>query len=471
MPRRRWRRRGGSLRLRRQQAEEAARLAMEEASRLAAGDLGKLREYAEEDLRYDEIDRSLEQARRAAEEEVERIKAEQMMARRRATEDSYNPGSLNNLRSGAQEQADRAIRVTPQTDAEIRRLKEEMAEAARQADLYEGRASQASYEAQEMESSAAQGGWPDLMPPYDQQQQAPQPQANDRKLTDYFSISDETPMPGREKEYEEFKELAEQTAQADAQAAQAQQQAQAAAQAAASGQHPSYGGAHAPPQQQQPPPRIDEERRNRSPGLQHNFYDTSTSDFKRPYGSGPAPQQAPMPAQQGQMPPPPQMQQQAPAPAAGIQGLYSVSDETPMPGREKEYEAFKQMSEAQEANLRAAPPPGQRPQGAQPSHSEFLPPTPNDFKPPPIDAERRNRSPGLQHNFYDLSTADFKRPHGMPRGAAPPEPQAPQDQYNTPQYDHTLPQNAPTQQAASGGGGGGARSSVFDWRGDANARP
>eukprot|EP00618_Florenciella_parvula_P026482 CAMPEP_0119529154 /NCGR_PEP_ID=MMETSP1344-20130328/43203_1 /TAXON_ID=236787 /ORGANISM="Florenciella parvula, Strain CCMP2471" /LENGTH=200 /DNA_ID=CAMNT_0007568711 /DNA_START=115 /DNA_END=712 /DNA_ORIENTATION=- len=33
-------------------------------------------------------------------------------------------------------------------------------------------------------------------------------------------------------------------------------------------------------------PDIDDDRRNRSPGLQNNFYDKPTSDFKRPYGSG-----------------------------------------------------------------------------------------------------------------------------------------------------------------------------------------
>mmetsp|Transcript_9028 Transcript_9028/g.21181 ORF Transcript_9028/g.21181 Transcript_9028/m.21181 type:complete len:342 (+) Transcript_9028:155-1180(+) len=33
-------------------------------------------------------------------------------------------------------------------------------------------------------------------------------------------------------------------------------------------------------------PDIDDDRRNRSPGLQNNFYETPTSDFKRPYGGG-----------------------------------------------------------------------------------------------------------------------------------------------------------------------------------------
>eukprot|EP00966_Prymnesium_polylepis_P198495 4600007-Prymnesium_polylepis.1 len=44
---------------------------------------------------------------------------------------------------------------------------------------------------------------------------------------------------------------------------------------------------------------------------------------------------------------------------------------------------------------------------------------------PPIDAERRSRSPGLHNNFYDVPTADFKRPHGMPTGAPPPPEAAP----------------------------------------------
>ena len=44
---------------------------------------------------------------------------------------------------------------------------------------------------------------------------------------------------------------------------------------------------------------------------------------------------------------------------------------------------------------------------------------------PPIDEERRSRSPGLQNNFYEISTADFKRPHGMPRGVAAPPPATP----------------------------------------------
>ena len=41
-----------------------------------------------------------------------------------------------------------------------------------------------------------------------------------------------------------------------------------------------YGGGYSPP------PSIDEERRSRSPGLSRNFYDSPTSDFKRPYTGG-----------------------------------------------------------------------------------------------------------------------------------------------------------------------------------------
>ena len=42
---------------------------------------------------------------------------------------------------------------------------------------------------------------------------------------------------------------------------------------------------------------------------------------------------------------------------------------------------------------------------------------------PPIDDDRRQRSPGLQNNFHDTSTADFKRPYGTVGAAsaeAPP---------------------------------------------------
>ena len=70
-------------------------------------------------------------------------------------------------------------------------------------------------------------------------------------------------------------------------------------------------------------------------------------------------------------------------------------EESPMPGREKEYYALK---------AEAA-----RPSGLRPTISE----------------ETRGRSPGLQNNFYDTSTADFKRPHGMRPGAVPPSPEAP----------------------------------------------
>jgi len=35
------------------------------------------------------------------------------------------------------------------------------------------------------------------------------------------------------------------------------------------------------------------------------------------------------------------------------------------------------------------------------------------YSAPPVDKSRGNRSPGISNNFYDLSTADFKKPHGM----------------------------------------------------------
>ena len=74
----------------------------------------------------------------------------------------------------------------------------------------------------------------------------------------YVKMSGETPMEGREKEYAEFQEQL--------------------AQEAASGEAPES-------QPRSKPRKINDERRARSPGIQNNFYDSSTSDFKRPYGT------------------------------------------------------------------------------------------------------------------------------------------------------------------------------------------
>ena len=113
-------------------------------------------------------------------------------------------------------------------------------------------------------------------------------------------------------------------------------------------------------------------------------------------------------------------------PAAGNskkKPLYEVGEEAPAPGREKEYEAFKQDAAAACAG--------------GPS-----------FVPPPIDSDRRSRSPGLQRNFYDVPTSDFKRPHGM--GAAPP----PQQQQTR---DPAPPAGGPGPTAASPAASAGSR--------------
>ena len=99
--------------------------------------------------------------------------------------------------------------------------------------------------------------------------------------------------------------------------------------------------------------------------------DVPTDDFRRPHGVG------------GGAAPPPPPWSQAQGPPGQVYGA-----ETPMPGREREYETFMAQNDASAA-MPAAPPP------------------------PPIDADRRSRSPGLQVNFFDKPLADFKRPHGM----------------------------------------------------------
>ena len=60
--------------------------------------------------------------------------------------------------------------------------------------------------------------------------------------------------------------------------------------------------------------------------------------------------------------------------------------ETPIPGREKDFQ-------------------GQGGAGGSGKGAAY--------SAPPVDTSRGNRSPGISNNFYDLSTADFKKPHGM----------------------------------------------------------
>ncbi|KAH8085534.1 hypothetical protein JL720_7520 [Aureococcus anophagefferens] len=171
----------------------------------------------------------------------------------------------------------------------------------------------------------------------------------------------------------------------------------------------------------------------RSPGMQHNFYETSTSDFKRPYGAppgapvGPGPDAGPY---VGGSPPPSAAERAKKASAAearvaavatgaaaakekGLRranALYEVGEETPMPGREKEYEAYMQ---SYTGNLPNA--------GGEGTSSPQ----------PAVDEDRRNRSPGLQQNFYETSTADFKRPRRWRQRRRPPTGAAPASSHPT----------------------------------------
>ena len=80
-----------------------------------------------------------------------------------------------------------------------------------------------------------------------------------------------------------------------------------------------------------------------------------------------------------------------PAPEEGAPAAYGA--ESPMPGREHEYEANNSQGGGQWA--------------ARGLHLRRRPST----------RSAGNRSPGLQHNFYDVPTSDFKRPYGMSPGA------------------------------------------------------
>lgn len=211
-------------------------------------------------------------------------------------------------------------------------------------------------------------------------------------------------------------------------------------------QNPEYGkqtAAASGPASNRPP--VDNSRQNQSPGIAQNFYETSTSDFKRPYGSGggaqpsaaaasaqpPAPSPSPQPRAAGKtlnfaemkagalktllkergvyvedcfdksellkraeqhrdlLESPPKVAdtgkvggQRSSSAKAG----FGASEETPIPGREKEYHEFMKNN----------------PGGATVDNGPRK-------KGPAIDNDRANRSPGMARNFYDTPTDDFKK--------------------------------------------------------------
>ena len=78
-----------------------------------------------------------------------------------------------------------------------------------------------------------------------------------------------------------------------------------------------------------------------------------------------------------------------------------------------EKEELVKMVEDARANPPASPPPPPPPPP---------PPRPPAPSTPPIETWRRSNSPGLQNNFYDAPSSDFRKPYG---GPSPPPPPAP----------------------------------------------
>eukprot|EP00967_Tisochrysis_lutea_P154165 scaffold305711_cov27-Tisochrysis_lutea.AAC.2 len=122
-------------------------------------------------------------------------------------------------------------------------------------------------------------------------------------------------------------------------------------------------------------PQIDEERRARSPGLSNNFYDANTSDFKKPYGK---------PTSDGSF--------DLGDHPAGIAD--EISAESSVWGL-----AASTPSSSMQSTLEIA---GEA-----------------SYDAPPINEDRRSRSPGLINNFFDVPTKDFKKPYGIERAAPP----------------------------------------------------
>ena len=85
----------------------------------------------------------------------------------------------------------------------------------------------------------------------------------------------------------------------------------------------------------------------------------------------------------------------------------AFGEESPMPGREHEYGTGAQFAEGYGGPMNT---------------------------PPPIDADRQGRSPGLAKNFYDVANTDFRRPWGARGGPAPPSMEQVARMNDDPQY-------------------------------------
>ena len=130
-----------------------------------------------------------------------------------------------------------------------------------------------------------------------------------------------------------------------------------------------------------------------------SFYQTPSSEFNRPYGGDDDREFVDDRFNARDMPPPSPMrhrEMETDRPAT----LYSVSEESPMPGKEKEYEEYQRMQLQQQQEAERRPPPpeyfnGSGGSGGMPPPQAYTRQAP----PPPIDEERRNRSPGLRTTF------------------------------------------------------------------------
>ena len=214
---------------------------------------------------------------------------------------------------------------------------------------------------------------------------------DNKEFSSSTEFGSETPLPGREAEYAEAIEKAayEEEHEVDAELLEGEEdnddnvKAHAAGMQVAEGEvvEPALNGIPSRAAGRAPAALdIDDERRGRSPGIQHNFYDIPTADFKKPHTWAKGGHSWTNTAK-------PQS-----APGAPVQ------DEEASWNHDAWFQSQQAQAEAQQQAAAAAAAPG--PARAKPA----------------IDDERQRRSPGIEHNFYDIPTADFKKPHTWAKG-------------------------------------------------------
>jgi hypothetical protein len=152
-------------------------------------------------------------------------------------------------------------------------------------------------------------------------------------------------------------------------------------------------------------PTIDESTRMKSPGLRNNFFETPTSDFKRPYGSNGAGPTNGTGWGQGMGQGMGMRQGQGMGQGMGqSQGMGQGMRQGQGMGQGHGMGQGQSMGQGMGQQRQQ---PQQQPQQQNMRMGHTM-----NRNQPAIDESTRMKSPGLRNNFFETPVSDFKRPYG-----------------------------------------------------------